>query len=140
MRFGTTTWQSLCLVVILACVPDSSWAAERLTIGQLQKFHKSYHMHSVTIVGKVEELQVSPPMRVITKSCYTLYGRGKFILVDDSGSLQVESLGGCSPTGAQILPQASDQIELTAQIQVYAPEGQTTEVIKAITQEIVVLK
>ena len=93
----------------------------------------------MTIVGKVGELQVFPPMRVATRRCNTLYGRGSFLLVDDTGSLQVETMGNCFPA-AQNLPQAGDQIELTAQIQVYVPEGQTIQVIKAITQEIVVLK
>jgi hypothetical protein len=126
------------LAVVLACV-DSSMAAERLTIGQLHKYHKSYQLHSVTIVGKVEEMQASPPMRVAIKRCKTFYGKAKFVLTDDTGSLSVESLGSCVPA-AMNLPHDGDQIELTAMIQIYVPEGQTTEVMKAIVQEIVVLK
>lgn len=140
MKLRTVTWQILCPVVVLACtLLDSAWAAERLTIGQLHQYQKSYHMRSVTVVGKVEEMQAFSPMRVQTKSCNTLYGRGKFVLVDDTGSLQVESLGSCFPD-AQNLPHDGDQIEVTVMIHVYVPEGQTTQVIKGITQEIVVLK
>ncbi len=126
------------MAVVLACV-GSSMAAERLTIGQLHKYHKSYQMHSVTIVGKVEALEVFPPMRVTTKRCKTLYGKAKFVLTDDTVSLPVENPGSCF-AGAINLPQNGDQIELTAMIHVYIPEGQTTQMIKAITQEIVVLK
>jgi hypothetical protein len=38
------------------------------------------------------------------------------------------------------LPHDGDVIELTAEIQVFVPEGEREEVIKAITQKIVVLK
>ena len=48
-------------------------------------------------------------------------------------------MGSCFPAAMNV-PQDGDQIELTAQIQVYVPEGQTAELIKAITQEIIVLK
>ncbi|THJ20632.1 MAG: hypothetical protein CAF45_013825 [Nitrospira sp. CG24E] len=126
------------LVVVLACV-GSSMAADRLTIGQLHKYHKPYQMHSVTIVGKVEEMQAFPPMRVAIKRCKTLYCKAKFVLTDDTGSLPVESLGSCLPA-AMDLPHGGDQIELTAMIQVYVPEGQTIQVMKAVVQEIVVLK
>lgn len=135
------TWQIAMpcgLAVALACA-DSSLAGERLTIGQLQKYHASYHMRSVTVVGKVEEMQSFPPMRVRTKSCYTLYGRAKFVLVDDTGSLQVESVGSCFPA-AQNLPHTGDQIEVTVMIHVGVPEGQATHVIKGITQAIIILR
>jgi len=154
MRFGAVsatvrtitrkTLQTLWLVVALAWAPmDSSLAAERLTIGQLHKYHASYHMHSVTIVGKVEEMQASPPLQLkIGRNrplCNFLYGVASFVLVDDSGSLPVENQGSCFE-GAMNLPQNGDRIELTAQIHVYVPEGQTTQAIKGITQDIVVLK
>jgi len=144
MRFRTVTWrtlQPLWLVAVLACAPlDSSLAAERLTIGQLQKYHASYHMHSVTLVGTVEEMQAFAPIRAYAKKCFTYYGRAKVVLVDDTGSLQVENLGSCFPDAAQSLPHDGDRIELTAQIHVYVPEGQTTQVIIVITQDIVALK
>ena len=60
---ASQTLQSLCLVGVVAFA-DSSMAAEHLTIGQLHKYHASYHMHSVTIVGKVEEMQASPPLQL----------------------------------------------------------------------------
>lgn len=43
-------------------------------------------------------------------------------------------------SAAMNLPHDGDQIEVTVMIYVYLPEGQTTEVIRATTQEIVVLK
>ena len=134
------TWQSILpwgLAGVLACA-GSPLAAERLMVGQLKKSHASYHLHSVTLVGKVEEMQAFPPMRV-SERCNTLYGRAKFVLIDDTGSLPVESLGSCF-SAAMELPHDGDLIELTATIQVFVPEGQTAQVIKAITQEIVVLK
>src|SRR5947208_10588763 len=114
MRFRTVTWQILCPVVVLACtLLDSAWAAERLTIGQLHKYHASYHMHSVTLVGTVEEMQAFPPIRAYAKKCFTYYGRAKFVLVDDTGSLPVENLGSCFPDAAQHLPQDGNRIEVT---------------------------
>jgi hypothetical protein len=147
VRFRTITrptLRPLWLVIVLACAPlDSSFAAERLTIGQLPKYHASYHMHSVTIVGKVEAMDALPPQLWkrgrYPPLCNILYGVASFVLVDDSGSLAVENPGSCFE-GAMNLPQNGDQIELTAQIHVYVPEGQTTQVMKGITQDIVVLK
>jgi hypothetical protein len=139
---GIKIWQIAMpcgLAVALACA-DSTLAGERLTIGQLHKYNTSYHMHSVTLVGKVEEMQVFPPMRAYAKRCYTYYGQAKFVLVDDTGSLQVENLGSCFPEAAQHLPHDGDRIELTAMIHAFVPQGQTTRVIKAITQEIIILK
>lgn len=114
-------------------------AAERLTIGQLHQYHASYHMHSVTLVGKVEGMHAYPPMLVVTKRCRILYGIAKFILVDDTGSVPVENPGSCF-AGAMKQPQDGDLIELTAKIHVFVPKGQTAQVIKAITQEIVIVK
>ena len=126
------------LVVVLACA-GSPMAAERLTIGQLNKFHASYHLHSVTLVGKVEAMHAFPPLPAAGKRCRSLYGIAEFVLIDDTGSLPVETLGSCF-AAAMELPHDGDLIELTAQIQVFIPEGQTGQVIKAITQQIVVLK
>ena len=135
------TWQCvlpLGLAVVLAWA-GSPMAAERLTIGQLNQYHASYHLHSVTIVGKVEAMQALPPTPVRTRRCRILYGMAKFVLVDDTGSLPVENPGSCF-VRAMTLPQDGDLIELTAKIHVFVPKGQTTQVIKVITQEIVIVK
>lgn len=58
--------------------------------------------------------------------------------MDDTGVLPVETLGSCF-AAAMELPHDGDVIELTAQIQVFSPEGRAERVIKAITQNIVVL-
>ena len=135
------SWESVLpwgLAVVLAWA-GSSMAAERLTIGQVNKYHASYHLHSVTLVGKVAAMHAFPPLPVGGKRCSPLYGIAEFVLVDDTGSLPVEILGSCF-AAAMELPHDGDLIELTAKIQVFIPEGQTAQVIKAITQEIVVLK
>lgn len=125
------------LVLIFFWV-GSSLAAERLTVGQLQKYHASYQMHSVTLVGRVQGMHVFPPLP-FKKKCSRLYGIARFELVDDSGVLPVETLGSCF-AAAMELPHDGDVIELTAQIQVFSPDGRTERVIKAIAQDIVVLK
>lgn len=125
------------LVLIFFWV-GSSLAAERLTVGQLQKYHASYQMHSVTLVGRVQGMHVFPPLP-FKKKCSLLYGIARFELVDDSGVLPVETLGSCF-AAAMELPHDGDVIELTAQIQVFSPDGRTERVIKAIAQDIVVLK
>lgn len=134
-------WQivlSLGLALVLAWT-DSSVAAERLTIAQLQKYHKSYDMHSVTLVGKVQAMQAFEPVMESYGRCRKLYGRAKFVLVDDTGSLDVESLGSCFEV-AMNLPRDGDQVEVTVKIHVDIPQGQTEEVMKAIIQEMVILK
>lgn len=113
-------------------------AAERLTVGQLQKYHASYQIHSVTLVGRVQSMQAFPSLPV-GKKCRLLYGIARFELVDDTGVLPVETLGSCFASAME-LPHDGDVIELTALIQVFSPEGRTERVIKAITQDIVVLK
>ena len=129
---------SLGLALILAWA-GSSVAAERLTIAQLQNYHKSYDMHSVTLVGKVQAMQAFEPLTESLGRCRKLYGRAKFVLVDDTGSLDVESLGSCFKA-AMNLPHDGDQVEVTVKIQVDIPQGQKEEVMKAIIQEMVVLK
>lgn len=125
-------------LVLLFLWVGSLLAAERLTVGQLQKYHASYQMHSVTLVGRVQGMHVFPPLPV-KKKCSLLYGIARFELVDDSGVLPVETLGSCF-AAAMELPHDGDVIELTAQIQVFSPDGRTERVIKAIAQDIVVLK
>jgi hypothetical protein len=95
-------------------------AAERLTIGQLHKYHKSYHMHSVTLVGKVETMHAYPPMPVVTKRCGILYGVATFVLVDDTGFLPIENPGRCLG-GAMNLSRDGDLVESTAKIHVFVP-------------------
>lgn len=98
------------------------------------------HMHSMTVVGRVSAMQVFPPLEVHgSRKCSPLYGIAQFELMDDTGSLSVETLGSCL-AAAMELPREGDVIELTAQIQVFLPEGRTERVIKAITQSIVVLR
>ena len=134
-------WQivlSLGLALVLAWT-DSSEAAERLTIAQLQNYHKSYDMHSVTLVGKVQGMQAFEPLTDSYGRCRKLYGRSKFVLVDETGSLEVENLGSCFEA-AMNLPHDGDQVEVTVKIQVDIPQGQKEEVMKAIVQEMVILK
>jgi hypothetical protein len=127
------------MVLLFFCV-GSLLAAERFTIEQLRKYHVSYHMHSVTLVGRVSTMHVFPPLGVRgSHKCSPLYGIAHFELMDDTGSLPVETLGSCF-AAAMELPHDGDVIELTAQIQVFSPKGGTERVIKAVTQNIVVLR
>ena len=130
---------SWCLVLLFFWV-GNLLAAERFTVAQLQKYHASYQMHTVTLVGRVQGMHVFPPLRTFSsKGCNPLYGIAQFELVDDTGTLPVETLGGCF-AAAMELPGDGDVIELTATIQVVSPEGRSERVIKAITQNIVILK
>jgi hypothetical protein len=134
-------WQSglpLGLILVLACA-DSSFAVEQMTIAQLQQYQQSYHLRSVKVVGRVEQMHPFPPRPVAMKRCRFLYGIAEFVLIDDTGSLPVETIGSCL-TAAGDLPHDGDQIEATVQVHVSASEGGTKQVIKAIVQEIVVVK
>ena len=132
-------WSICCLGVVLGFVCGLS-DAEELTIVQLYKYHESYHLHSVSIIGTVRAMHVFPPLPVFESDrCSPLYGVAQFELVDETGSLPVETLGSCLTASAE-LPHDGDVIELTAEIQVFVPEGQRQRVIKAISQKIAVLK
>lgn len=129
-----------CSLALIFFSVGSPMAAERLTIAQLYKYHASYHLHSVTLIGTVHAMQAFPPLpRFDPDQCSPLYGVAQFKLIDDSGSLPVEVLGSCS-AAAMELPRDGDVIELTAVIQVFIPDGRTERVIKAIAQHIVALK
>ncbi len=67
-------------------------------------------------------------------------GVAYFELTDDIGSLPVETLGSGHPAAATELPHDGEVIELTVQIQVFVPAGQPGQVIKTVTQKIVLLK
>jgi hypothetical protein len=137
LRQRSVLWAASVLCFFLA---GPSSAAEQLTIGQLKKSHASYHMQSVTVVGQVRSMRIFPPLPSFrSKQCNLLYGVAQFELVDDSGTLPVETLGTCF-VSATTLPGDGDPIELTAQIKVIPPDGRTERVIKAIAQNIVIVK
>jgi hypothetical protein len=90
-------WSICCLVLVLGFVCGLS-GAEQLTIGQLYKYHASYHLHSVSITGTVHAMHVFPPLPVFNSDrCSPLYGIAQFELADETGSLPVETLGGAWP-------------------------------------------
>jgi len=131
------SWSIVFLFLGVGSLP----AAERLTVAQLQKYHASYQMHSVTLMGRVQSMHVFPPLETFNKSkqCSALYGIAQFELADDTGTLQAEIVGSCA-SAAMKVPGNGDVIELTAKIQVFPSEGRTERVIKAIAQDIIVLK
>jgi hypothetical protein len=117
----------------------SAWAAERVTVGQLHKYPQSYHLKSVKVVGKVEQMRAFPPRPVVIGRCRFLYGIAEFVLIDETGSLPVETQGNCFEA-THNLPHDGDQIEVTVQIHLSTPRGGTKHVMKAIVQEIVAVK
>jgi hypothetical protein len=131
------------LLVGLVCLflwAGNAPAAERLTVAQLQKYHESYQMHAVTVVGRVQNMNAMSEIEMSkTKQCSSLYGVAQFELVDDTGTLQAEIVGSCA-SSAMKLPGNGDVIELTAKIQVFPSKNRTQRLIKAVAQDIVVLK
>ncbi len=129
-----------CGLILFFLLVGNLLAAERLTVGQLQKYHASYQLHSVTLIGRVQGMHVFPPVQTFkSKRCSPLYRVAQFELVDDTGTIQAEILESCFAVATK-LPEDGDVIELTATIQVFSPDGRTERVIKAITQDIIVLK
>jgi len=119
-----------------------SSAAERVTVEQLGKYHLSYHLHSVVLVGQVRNMHVLPPVPMVGSRrtpCKILYGKSQFELVDETGTLPVETLGSCSPA-AMDLPRNDDVIELTAMIHAFVPEGKTERRINAVAQHFVIVE
>lgn len=139
--YRARAWQSVLpwgLALVLAWA-GSAWAAERVTVGQLHKDHQSYHLQSVKLVGKVDQMRAFPPRPVVIGRCRFLYGIAEFVLIDETGALPVETQGSCFEA-AQNLPHDGDQIEVTVQIHLFTPKGGTKHVMKAIVKEIVVVK
>ncbi|HEU4686535.1 MAG TPA: OB-fold nucleic acid binding domain-containing protein [Nitrospira sp.] len=128
----------LCLM-LSACFASAAGAEERVTIRQLEQSHGSYHLHSVTIAGIVQAVQLSPPTPSPSEHCRELYGIAEFTLVDDTGSLPVEILGTCNPDERTLL-QDGDVIEVTAQVQFFNLNGGGGPALRAIAQNIPVLK
>ena len=130
-----------CLLTLLVWVTTSS-AAERVTVEQLRKYHVSYHLHSVVLVGQVRNMHVLPPVPMVGSRrtpCKLLYGKSQFELVDETGTLPIETLGSCFPAAVD-LPRNDDIIELTAQIHAFVPEGKTEPRIYAMAQHFVILE
>jgi len=116
-------------------------AVEQLTVEQLQKYHAAYHLRSVTLVGRVWNMHVQPPLQKApsqTQPCTLWYGVAQFELDDDTGRIPVETLGSCSPTAME-LPHDGKIIELKAKIYALVPEGEAEPVIKAVAERIAVL-
>ena len=67
------------------------------------------------------------------------YGIAEFVFVDETGSLPVETLGSCF-AAAMELPHDGDVIKVIAMVQAFVPESQTTQMIEAVTQEIVIVE
>ncbi|MDH5741418.1 MAG: hypothetical protein OEY77_13945, partial [Nitrospira sp.] len=85
---------------------------------------------------------VLPPVPMVGSRrtpCKILYGKSQFELVDETGTLPVETLGSCSPA-AMDLPQNGDIIELTAMIHAFVPEGKTERRINAVAQYFVIME
>jgi hypothetical protein len=75
----------------------------------------SYQRRMVTVEGVATDVSVQA--RVWTERC-TLYGRGTFMLDDDTGIIPVDLLGSCTPAAADALPKDGDQIRLTVIVHV----------------------
>jgi len=65
--------------------------------------------------------------------CPLVYGVSQFELVDETGTVPVETVGSCFPAAVD-LPHNGDIIELTAQIHAFVPEGKTEPRIYAVAQ------
>jgi len=121
---------------------NTSSAAERVTVEQLHKYHASYHLHSVILAGRVRNMHALPPTRNARSrkgSCALVHGMSQFELVDETGTVPVETVGSCLPTAID-LPQNGDVIELTAMIHAFVPDGKTEPRINAVAQNIVIVK
>ena len=85
----------------------------------------SYQQHLVSLVGVTSALQILPPIvgsYSLRSTPCLLYGRASFVLEDETGSLPIVVLGGCSPGAAEALPKDGDRVRLTGLVQVLKSE------------------
>jgi virginiamycin B lyase len=125
-------------ITFSALLAGSALSAEHLTIQQLQRYGSGNHLHSVSIIGTVQAIEVLPPV-TISQKCLRLYGRATFLLTDETGTIPVDVPGSCFAGADQALPKTSDLIRLTAMIQVFRPDGHKDQILRAVAQEIVIL-
>lgn len=75
----------------------------------------SYQRRMVTVEGVVKAVSIQTT--AWTSRC-TLYGRGAFLLEDDTGIIPVEVLGSCFSGAADASPKDGDRVRLTAIVHV----------------------
>lgn len=71
--------------------------------------------------------------------CTVLHGVSQFELVDETGTVPVETVGSCFPAAVD-LPRNGNIIELTAQIHAFLPDGKTEPRIYAVVQHFVIME
>src|SRR2546427_10883479 len=112
MRMTRTRDACLPMLVSFVCV-SISLASEQIPIGTILEHPESYNAHSVTLQGVARRVQSLGP-RVGDCPFYDAY---KFVLQDDTGSLEIEVPGPCAkPAGTMVPVSEGDKVVVQAQI------------------------
>ncbi|HMS82654.1 MAG TPA: hypothetical protein PKD12_03275 [Nitrospira sp.] len=123
---------TLLMLSLLLCAESlSAGEPEQVSIQTLLSPQAgSYQGRMVTVEGVA--MEVSIHTTAWTSRC-TLYGRGAFILEDDTGSIPVDVLGSCFPAAADAAPKDGDRVRLTALVQVLQSTSPRHVRLQAIT-------
>ena len=114
------TWSLLSVSLFLS--PVGAAEPEQVSIHMLLSPQGiSYQQHLVTIKGVINALQILPPT-VGGRKCHVLYGQATFVLEDETGSLTVEVLGGCTPSAMEALPKNGSHVRVTGHVHVRKSE------------------
>ncbi|MGH7228101.1 MAG: hypothetical protein ACREIH_02710 [Nitrospiraceae bacterium] len=105
------------LVCFLGLSLSASLADETIPIAKVLAAPDSYHLKSITLQGKIQQLMLLTPSWAFNRECYA----AKFFLHDNTGSIEVLMPGPCgNPTlnPAPVLPYSEgDRIILEARVQ-----------------------
>lgn len=97
----------------------------------------SYQSHMVTVQGIANNIEILPasppasPQRFSKQPCPLVYGRARFTLDDETGSLPIEVLGSCRPTVLDMLPSEGDTVRLTGTVHVLKSDYPRNVIVQA---------
>ncbi|MBX3305433.1 MAG: hypothetical protein KF751_05195 [Nitrospira sp.] len=98
----------------------------------------SYQSHMVTVQGIANNIEILPasPQRFSKQPCPLVYGRARFTLDDETGSLPIEVLGSCRPTVLDMLPSEGETVRLTGTVHVLKSDYPRNVIVQAATIQI----
>ena len=92
--------------------------ADTMSIRYLKLEVMSYQLKSVTIEGTVRDLKVFPPhLGAAGKKSCVVYGSYAFTLIDDTGEMEVQKVGGCLVVDAKPPIADGDVVTVVGQVQ-----------------------
>ena len=108
-------WSGWLHALFALLIISSAYAGESVPIGTIVARPESYNVHIVTLQGIAR--QVEPLGPYVNSDCGRVYDSYKFMLMDDTGSLEVTVPGPCErPPGTMIPVSEGEKVVVEAMI------------------------